>query len=356
MSYQNIRFLLLKWNREDNQRSMPWKGERDPYKIWLSEIILQQTRVEQGWNYYLKFIQHYPTIKELAEANPEDVFKLWEGLGYYNRCRNLIHTAQYIQEKHNGKFPENYDDIIHLKGIGAYTAAAIASFAYNLPYVVVDGNVKRLMARLFGIKSDVKNITGSTSVKHYADKLFDDSNPRVFNQTLLDFGATICKPQNPLCLTCPINKYCYAFKHSLVNELPITTIKKPLKKRFFYYFIIQHQQEIIVHKRFSDDIWANLYEFYLYENSSKNKLQKSQIIQILKTLDTNIDIQHIETLFQIKQKLTHQELSLHFVHVRLHKKIKLKNGLNWVLISNVSNLAMPRQLVKFWNEWRCNFL
>src|SRR5437868_3718798 len=184
---------LLNWNRKYNKRQMPWKGEKDPYKIWLSEIILQQTRVEQGWNYYHQFVENFPTVIHLAKAPETKVFKLWEGLGYYSRCKNLIATAKIIASKHKGKFPEAYEDIISLKGVGSYTAAAIASFAFDLPFAVVDGNVFRVLSRFFGIATAIDSTAGKKMFTQLAAELLDKKHPGIYNQALMDFGAVVCK-------------------------------------------------------------------------------------------------------------------------------------------------------------------
>jgi A/G-specific adenine glycosylase len=188
--------LLMDWDQELNDRPMPWKGEKDPYKIWLSEIILQQTRVEQGWAYYEKFVTNFPTIVDLAKAKEEKVFKLWEGLGYYNRCRNLLFTARIIKDQYQGVFPKNYNDILNLKGIGSYTAAAIASFAYNLPYAVVDGNVYRVLARYAGIELPIDSNEGKKTIASLAQELIAIDQAAAYNQAIMDFGASICKPKN----------------------------------------------------------------------------------------------------------------------------------------------------------------
>jgi len=212
MHQKKFSALLLRWHLDDNKRQMPWKGERDAYKVWLSEIILQQTRVEQGRAYYERFIKKYPSIKLLAEAKDEEVFKLWEGLGYYTRCRNLLHTARLIATKYNGKFPERYEEIVALKGIGDYTAAAIASFCFDLPYAVVDGNVLRVLSRVFGDKTPVDTNEGKKNFAELANKLLDKSQPGLFNQAIMDFGATICKPAIPTCPLCCLNAICTAYK------------------------------------------------------------------------------------------------------------------------------------------------
>src|SRR5579859_4925347 len=202
---------LLGWNSSGNFREMPWKGEKDPYKVWLSEVILQQTRVQQGWAYYEKFINAFPTIHDLAVAPEQQIFKLWEGLGYYSRCRNLIATAKKIDAEYNGRFPSSYEEILALKGIGPYTAAAIASFAFGLPHAVVDGNVTRVLSRYFGNSTPIDTVAGKKLYTELADVLLDKGQPDSYNQAIMDFGATICLPRNPLCADCVQQAGCQAW-------------------------------------------------------------------------------------------------------------------------------------------------
>ncbi|RYY11142.1 MAG: A/G-specific adenine glycosylase, partial [Chitinophagaceae bacterium] len=257
---------LLEWNRTTNQRSMPWKGEKDPYKIWLSEIILQQTRVEQGLSYYQSFIKNFPTVHDLANAPEEKVFKLWEGLGYYSRCKNLIASAKIIATERNGLFPDTFESIVALKGIGPYTAAAIASFAFNQPYAVVDGNVQRVLARYFGITTAVDTSVGRKLYQHLAGSLLDPDNPGLYNQAIMDFGAVICKPQNPMCSQCPQREDCEAYKTGTVHQLPVKEKKLIKKHRWFYYFMIGSGDDVYIRKRTGKDIWQNLHEFVLHES------------------------------------------------------------------------------------------
>ncbi len=209
------------WHKEENTRSLPWKNETDPYKIWLSEIILQQTRAEQGLNYYLNFIKNYPTICDLANAIDDDVFRHWQGLGYYNRCKNMLATARFICEQKNGVFPNDYEEILALKGVGAYTAAAIASFAFGLPHAVVDGNVYRVLARYFGIENAIDSTLGKAKFAQIADELLDKKNPAAYNQAIMDLGATVCTPKNPRCEICPLSKNCVALKSDLIYFFPV---------------------------------------------------------------------------------------------------------------------------------------
>lgn len=316
---------LLVWNKSDNRRQMPWKGETDPYRIWISEIILQQTRVQQGLEYYNRFIAAFPTVKKLAKADEKKVYKLWEGLGYYSRCKNLIASAKYIYEELNGNFPRKYEDILALKGIGSYTASAISSFAFNQHYAVLDGNVFRVLSRFFGKEIPINTTEGKKFYGELAQKLLDKKYPGKYNQTLMDFGAVICKPAAPLCLQCPLQKRCIAFAENKVNILPVNTKKISQKNRFFNYLLVHYKNKFYVHKRIQKDIWENLYEFILIE--SKEWLDESaitvneEIRQILNQADFSIG--YISP--KRSQKLTHQLITGQFIHVEIHQPLVNKD-------------------------------
>lgn len=338
---------LLKWNQEQNTRQMPWKGEKDPYKIWLSEIIMQQTRVEQGLNYYNKFIKIFPDIHKLVNAADEKVFKLWEGLGYYTRCRNLIATARYISKERDGKFPDTYEKIKALKGIGPYTAAAISSFAFNLPHAVVDGNVFRVLARVFGIDKPVDSTRGKKFFTHLANELLDKKLPGLYNQAIMDFGAVVCKPAAPLCTTCVFKKKCIAFLNNKVNELPVKKKKINIKKRWFYYLVFEYKNETAIRQRTEKDIWQDLYEFPLIESVSdvdkKNILQQADKEKWL--LKKGYEILSVSPLF--KQQLSHQLIAGQFINVRLRQKPELKNDWLWMTKNKINKYAFP----KFINQY-----
>jgi len=312
---------LIEWNSNNNHRSMPWKGERDPYKIWLSEIILQQTRVEQGWEYYLKFINRFPTIHDLANAPEETVFKLWEGLGYYTRCKNLHATAKFISQTYLGKFPSNYNDILSLKGIGPYTAAAIASFAFNLPHAVVDGNVQRVLSRYFGINTPIDSPSGKELYRELAESLLDREKPGIFNQAMMDFGATICKPRNPLCNVCIQREDCQAFQHGWVAMLPVKEKILQKKSRWFTYYIVRYAEQVYIRKRSGKDIWANLFEFILHESENEESHVQAQTVRMIEKIvgDNFFKIESISPFF--KQQLTHQTIHGQFVTVTVDKPL-----------------------------------
>lgn len=337
----------MQWHHTANVRQMPWKGIKDPYKIWLSEIILQQTRVEQGTAYYEKFIHTFPTVSDLAIAKDEVVFKLWEGLGYYNRCKNLLATAREIVRDYDKKFPNNYDALLTLKGVGPYTAAAIASFAFQLPYAVVDGNVFRVLSRYFSIQLPIDTTEGKQYFHQIANKLLDKSEPALYNQAIMDFGATVCKPLAPDCLECPLNKHCKAFKDMLVNQLPIKEKRLLKKKRNFNYFIIEYKNKLLVQKRIRKDIWENLFEFYLLESDELLHWNEITILEFLKNhlgIDTAI-LKEQSIVF--KQQLTHQQITAKFIHIELLQlPIHLKK-LQWQSKQKLTELPFPKII----NEW-----
>ncbi len=315
---------LLRWNKNDNDRVMPWKYEKDPYKIWISEIILQQTRVSQGLEYYNRFIKRFPTVKSIAIAPESEVFKLWEGLGYYTRCKNIIASAKYISEKLNGKFPEKYDDILKLKGIGSYTASAIASFAYNLPYAVLDGNVFRVLSRYFAITNPIDNLQGKKFYSELAYELLDKKLPGVYNQSIMDFGATICKPL-PLCDECPLKSRCEACSQGIQLQLPVKEKVILKKSRWLYYLVVKYRNKFYVRKREEKDIWQNLYEFILIEAPkllTPKKLQGSDKFNFIFG-GNEIKIENISQVY--KQQLTHQTINGQFLNITIKSPLRLNN-------------------------------
>jgi len=340
--------LLMQWNLLQNTRKMPWKGEKDPYKIWLSEIILQQTRVEQGLGYYEKFISIFPDIHKLAAAKDEKIYKLWEGLGYYTRCKNLIETARFISKKLNGKFPDRFEDILALKGIGHYTASAIASFAYNLPYAVVDGNVFRVLSRVFGIKKSTDSTEGKKFFTQLANDLLDKKQPGIYNQALMDFGAVICKPY-PLCNTCVFKSHCYAYKNDFIGKLPVKEKKIKITTRWFNYLIIESNKKIYIHKRTGNNIWKNLHEFVLIETnddtSLKKVLTKAEKENILKKGSYKI----VSTSAVYSQQLSHQKIIGRFIKIVSKKELDLP-GFKVVSLKQLTQYAFPRLITAFFER------
>jgi A/G-specific adenine glycosylase len=339
--------LLMKWHTLSNTREMPWKGEKDPYKIWLSEVILQQTRVAQGWQYYTNFIHKYPVISKLAKAKNQEVFKLWEGLGYYNRCKNLLFTARQIVNDREGKFPDQYEDILALKGVGPYTAAAIASFAYNLPHAVVDGNVFRVLSRFFGIEEPIDSSSGKQLFTELAGKLLPEKAAGTYNQAIMDFGAVVCKPVAPACSICPLQKHCLAFREGKVNQLPVKEKTLHRKHRWFYYFLFEHKHSLLVHQRTGKDIWQNLFEFYLLEAPEAVKWDEKQVkawlreqIGIQKT-----DVLHISPL--AVQQLTHQQIKGQFIRVQLHNIPPFLKKHEWQPVDRLRKLPFPKFITQY---------
>ncbi len=338
-----FRNLLMKWHHKENKREMPWKGEKDPYKVWLSEIILQQTRVEQGWSYYEKFIKHYPTITELANAKDEAVFKLWEGLGYYKRCKNLLYTARFITDNYAAQFPSDYNTILSLKGIGAYTASAIASFCFNLPHAVVDGNVLRILSRYFGIDIPVDTTEGKNYFSQLANICLDKNKPGEYNQSIMDFGATVCKPA-PLCNICPLKITCVAFNKNKIDLLPVKLKKQTKKIRWFSYFIFSHNKKKFVLQRTAKDIWQNLHEFYLFETATDPEWNKQKL---KKVLFAELNIKDFSSLSIIKaqpQTLTHQQLFGYFIIIKIKIKPEFSEEIHgeWLSQNEINTKAFPR--------------
>lgn len=333
---------LLQWHRHHNKRQMPWKGEKNPYRIWLSEIILQQTRVEQGLAYYERFITHYPTVNALAAAPDAQVMKLWEGLGYYSRCRNLIATARIIAAEYNGIFPDSFDAIQSLKGIGPYTAAAIASFAYNLPHAVVDGNVYRVLARVWGIKTAIDSTAGKKQFATLAQALLDPKHAGLYNQAIMDFGATICKPQVPLCSSCVFADQCVALQKGLIAELPLKEKKNKIRKRWFYYFILEYKGQLAIQLRTQKDIWQHLYEFPLMEMDGEMKEEELIKQAVKKEWLKKGEYDLVTTSPAVRQLLSHQVITARFIHLRLRKKLQLPPGAEWVKQQDLATYAFPR--------------
>jgi A/G-specific adenine glycosylase len=340
--------LLLKWHNEGNTRLMPWKGEKDPYKIWLSEVILQQTRVEQGWAYYERFLRAFPTIQDLARAPQQQVFKLWEGLGYYSRCRNLIETAQKIDADYGGRFPPMYVEILALKGIGPYTAAAIASFAFNLPYAVVDGNVLRVLSRYHGLSTPIDSGAGKKLYGELADSLLDKEQPGIYNQAIMDFGAVVCKPQHPLCASCVQQKDCQARQKGWTDLLPVKEKSIRKKLRWFYYFIIETPDEkIYVRKREEKDIWKDLHEFVLLE--AEEALDEEQILHsdLFRRLAgrQSLTVRYISKIY--RQELSHQTIQGQFIIICVKKPLPALKNYLLVNKKKLHEYAFP----KFINAW-----
>ncbi|PQJ75340.1 A/G-specific adenine glycosylase [Polaribacter gangjinensis] len=342
--------ILIFWYNK-NKRELPWRNTKNPYFIWLSEIMLQQTRVAQGMSYYLKFTENYPTISHLANASETEVLKMWQGLGYYSRARNLHHTAKYISHELNGKFPSTFKEIIALKGIGDYTASAIASICFDEPTAVVDGNVYRVLARYFGIETPINSTAGIKEFKELAQSLLDKTQPGTFNQAIMDFGAIVCKPQNPLCDGCPFSESCVALQRNLTKDLPLKEQKIKVKKRYFNYLVvITDDDKTILTQRNDKGIWQGLYQFPLIEtNKSVNEKELISSKEFIDLLPEETTI----SLFNPKEiihKLSHQHLYTHFWIVETssnqHAKILWKTIQNFPVPVLIANFLAQFELKK----------
>ncbi len=308
---------LIAWY-EQHQRTLPWRGEKNPYKIWISEIILQQTRIEQGWNYYLQFTERFPDVATLALADEDEVLKYWQGLGYYGRARHLHEGAKYIYHDCKNIFPNNYEDILKIKGVGAYTAAAIASMAFDLPYAAVDGNGYRVLARVFGVDIPIDSSEGKKYFFALAQQLLNTRQPATFNQAMMDFGALQCKPQHPNCENCCMADCCLAFARQTVDQLPVKTKKISIKNRYLYYLHIDNHAFTYIHKRDPHDIWAGLYEFPLIESPKSLSIEELPAQQEWTSIFRNCQytITHVGKV--IKHQLTHRTIYAQFVKISIH--------------------------------------
>ena len=327
---------LLHWYLQ-NKRDLPWRNTTNPYPIWLSEIMLQQTRVAQGMPYFLSFMDNFPTVFHLAKASEEQVLKLWQGLGYYSRARNMHKTAQFIAFNLDGNFPNNYNDLLKLKGVGEYTAAAIASFAFNEIVPVVDGNVYRVLARYFNVETDIASATAKKEFTALANELILKNNPALFNQAIMEFGALQCVPKNPNCTICIFNTSCAALQQNKVGNLPVKLKKTKVTNRYFNYLVfVDSNSETIINKRTEKGIWQNLYEFPVIETETELELDA-----ICKEIEGRFIDKKIKTIYKYNDtllihKLSHQKLHINFFNVEIDTK--LENGLDLI---NLKKMPFP---------------
>jgi A/G-specific adenine glycosylase len=337
---------LNSWHTTANHRSLPWKNVKDPYKIWLSEVILQQTRALQGLPYYDKFTEAFPTVQDMAAAKDEDVFRIWQGLGYYNRCKNMLATARHITNELLGVFPDTYEELLGLKGIGPYTAAAIASFAYGLPHAVVDGNVYRVLSRYFGIETPFDTTEGKREFAVLASELLDKSASAAHNQAIMDLGATVCTPQNPACDSCPLAKKCVALANNLTGVLPVRSKKVAVRKRYFHYLLLKKEDTIWISKRTGKDIWQNLHEPYLIEADSPLTVAELAKHELFKKL--NIAPGKIRPAGNNTQKLTHQLIDSRFFNININEKnTMIVDGGQWLKNKELKKIAFPKTVLSF---------
>ena len=342
MVSHNFSEKLITWY-QDHKRDLPWRLTTNPYEVWLSEIILQQTQVKQGLPYYQKFVEHFPTIHHLANASEDEVLKLWQGLGYYSRARNLHHTAKHIVNELNGVFPKSFKELLKLKGIGNYTAAAIASFCFKENIPVVDGNVYRVLSRYFGEQT---NIASSKAYQHFyqlASTLIDDQHPDLFNQAIMEFGSKHCSVHQPKCETCVLANSCWANANQMQKQLPIKINKIKIKKRFLLYVVlIDEQNQVYVQKRSNNDIWGGLYEFLLIETQTQTTSNKLK--NLIKDFDWYQDINQLQWIQEtMHHQLTHQKLIINFVKINI-KTLKTNNLIH---LNDLKTLPVPVILQKF---------
>ena len=315
-----IQYTLINWY-EENHRNLPWRNDPTPYQVWLSEVILQQTRVNQGWDYYLRFVEKWPTVTDLAAASEEEVLKLWQGLGYYSRARNLHHCAQQVVAEYGGKFPADFEKLKQLKGIGDYTAAAIASIAYNLPHAVVDGNVYRVLARLYDIETPININEGQKLFAQLADELLNREQPGLHNQAMMEFGALHCTPKNPNCLLCPLQAQCLAFAHQTVMQRPVKLAKVKVTTRYFNYLILKINDSVYLHKRSDNDIWKNLYDFPCIESQKPMTVEEVIATEAFTQIIDNKPFTIIKSSPVFTHKLTHRTLLAQFIEIKLEQEL-----------------------------------
>ncbi len=332
---------LITWYLQ-NKRAMPWRETKNPYHIWLSEIILQQTRVAQGLPYYLSFTKAFPTVFDLAKAEEEKVLKLWQGLGYYSRARNLHATAKYIAEELNGVFPSNYKELLTLKGVGDYTASAISSICYNEAVPVVDGNVYRVLSRYFNIDTPINTPKGVKEFKELAIELMDHEEPDAYNQAIMEFGALQCKPKSPYCIICPLNDSCMALEKGTVDQLPVKLKKTKIKKRYFNYIIpVINDTYTIINQRTGNGIWQGLYEFPLIESEKTDIdtiISHSLFTKIIKDKPYDIVPHNNEP---IVHKLSHQHLYTRFFILKIDDESVFEASEEMILMRDVHSYPVP---------------
>ena len=347
-SPQSFSRTLLSWHKNIH-RPLPWVGERNPYFIWLSEVILQQTSTKQGLPYFMTFKKRFPNVKSLAKASEDEVLKLWQGLGYYTRARNLHASSKHICDELNGEFPTTYEGIRELKGVGDYTAAAIASFAYNLPYPVVDGNVFRVLSRYFGVTTPIDTTGGKKEYNALAENLIPKKYPALYNQAIMDFGALQCVPVRPECGRCPFQDSCFARKKNLVSRFPKKSKKIEKRNRYFHYLIVKQGRYTYLSKREEEDIWKNLYEFPMIEN--KMPLTGEELVQtdFWREFIGGNSLKSIKFSGNFKQILTHQKIHASFFEIHVSKEFK-GNGLTRVNGDYTEKFAFPRVILLYLSD------
>ena len=317
---------------EDKHRELPWRSHPTPYFIWLSEVILQQTRVSQGLEYFYRFVERWPTLQDLAQAEEQEVLKLWQGLGYYSRARNLHKCAQEIVRHHGGSLPADYNALRQLPGIGPYTAAAIASIAFGLPHAVVDGNVYRVLSRLFDIDTPINTDAGVKAFAALADELLDRAHPGLHNQALMEFGALQCVPKNPDCLFCPLRPHCLAFDRGTVEQRPVKEKKLKVRTRYFHYLVFTFEDKTYLRKREGNDIWQNLYDFPCVEADGPMNPHEIVSTPSFKELLQGKDFQIVGNSHEFTHKLTHQTIIARFLQIKIFDFLPIIQENNILLV------------------------
>lgn len=346
MSFQKE---LINWYHK-NKRSLPWRNTTDPYVIWLSEVILQQTRVEQGLPYFNRFLDQFPTVGDFASATETQILKLWQGLGYYSRGRNMLYTARQVQEHYHSKFPVAYADLIKLKGIGEYTAAAISSFCADEPKAVVDGNVFRVLSRYFGIFTPINSSAGKKEFTALAQSLILDQQPAVYNQAIMEFGALQCKPKNPDCPSCPLLQSCYARQQNSIPALPVKLKKTDKKTRYFNYFILKSDDKVAVRLRQPGDIWQHLYDFPLIETQQSFEDDPAPLFATVREHFGEAAVVHSVTA--VRHLLTHQIIYVQFFAIDNYIiNFSYNTKLKWVSEEELDMLPQPKVITGFINNY-----
>lgn len=344
---------LIAWYRQ-NKRQLPWRETTDPYKIWLSEIILQQTRVQQGTSYYFQFIEEFPDVHSLARASQDKVYKMWQGLGYYNRAANLMAASKTISLELDGKFPESPEELMKIKGIGSYTAAAISSLAFDIAVPVVDGNVFRLLSRIFGIETPINTSSAKKEFEKRAKSLMLEHSPGEFNQAMMEFGALYCTSNKPDCANCIFIKKCFAGKSKLTEKFPVKNPKAAVKKKYLYYFLFEIETEktskIWIRKRSGTDIWKNLYDFPVAEYEEPVDPEIALIDFMKDSKKAKFVLKNISV--QYKHQLTHRQIHATFLRLTVNKKIDFpnKNSLFLIKLDDIVTYPVSRLVDRYLKE------
>ena len=346
-----IQNTLINWYAE-NHRDLPWRHHPTPYQVWLSEIILQQTRVNQGLDYYLRFTERWPSVSDLAQASEEEVLKMWQGLGYYSRARNLHHCARQVMDEYGGRFPADFEKLRKLKGIGDYTAAAIASIAFNLPHAVVDGNVYRVLARLFDINTPININEGQKLFAQLANELLNQNQPGLHNQAMMEFGALHCTPKNPNCLLCPLQAHCMAFDHQTVMMRPVKLDKTKVVTRYFNYLVIRIGDKLYLHKRNKNDIWKNLYDFPCIESQQAMSIEEVVSSTEFTQLTEGKHFTILKNSPTYTHKLTHRTIFAQFIEIKLEQELLHIETKDLFLTAerDLDNYPIPRLIELYLNN------